>query len=381
MAGKRTHGTGSITRRANGRFTAQVTDPAGHRRSVGTFDQRWQAEQAVAGGGLGTASRSADDLTLGDYLTRWLDGLGSYLHQNTVSGYRTRYRAYVAPHPIVGVPMGELGGEDFRLLYATLAARGGAKGQGLADATVAGVDRMLNSAMNSAVADGRLDRNPMPPRRVKVRRRERPWADAPQIRRLIAVVRLRDPDLEVAVRLGALYGLRRSEIAGLTWQDVAPDSVRVHTCRVISDGRAIDSAPKTPDSAATILLDPSTVTALDAHRRRRAELAEMIPGGDEHIYVSPFGQPLYPDTLSERFARCVQAFNLTHPEAPLAAGFTFHCLRHSFASNLVVEGVSTLVVAAAMRQTSVRMIEETYGHLAPSTVADAVARLAATAGD
>ena len=153
------------------------------------------------------------------------------------------------------------------------------------------------------------DRNPMPARRVKVRRRERPWADAPQIRRLIAVVRLRDPDLEVAVRLGALYGLRRGEVAGLTWHDVRPDSVRVHTSRVISNGRAIDSAPKTPDSAATILLDPSTVAALDAHRRRRAELAEMVPGVGEHVYVSAFGQPLYPDTLSERFARCVRASN------------------------------------------------------------------------
>jgi integrase len=124
-----------------------------------------------------------------------------------------------------------------------------------------------------------------------------------------------------------------------------------------------------------------TAAALEAHRRRRAELiGERVPG-DEHVYVTPFGEPLYPDTITERFRRLVVAFNVTHDATPLPPGFSFHCLRHSFASNLIAAGESTLVVAAAGRWESAAMVERVYGHLAPSTVADAVARLAAAVGD
>ena len=51
---------------------------------------------------------------------------------------------------------------------------------------------------------------------------------------------------------------------------------------------------------------------------------------------------------------------------------TFHGLRHSYASRLVMSGAPLAVVAAQLGHSDTRMVEKHYGHLAPSYVADTV---------
>jgi integrase len=50
----------------------------------------------------------------------------------------------------------------------------------------------------------------------------------------------------------------------------------------------------------------------------------------------------------------------------------FHLLRHAWCSLAVTGGVPLTVVARNLGHTTTRMIESTYGHLAPSFVADAI---------
>jgi integrase len=375
---KRIDGTGTITRRESGRYTAQATDPdTGRRRSLGTFETEKQAElalaKALAAGGSGVSA----DLSLGDYLSAWIERHASYVSEGTTERYRNDARRYVLFAPIATKPLGRLEADDFRTLYASLRRQGGVGGRPLGDRTVEGVDKMLRAAIHTAIDDGGLRANPLPRERFKVHAEERPWADTRQIARLLQVVRFVDADLEVAVRLGALYGFRRGEVAGLTWSDVGVDRVRINRGRVIVEGRAVTKRPKTTGSKATVLIDDDTAAVLRSMRERRAAfIGEHVPT-HEAVYVRPTGEPLYPDTLSERFSRIVRAFNVTHADEPLAEGFTLHSLRHSFASNLIAGGVSTILVAAAGRWESTTLVERTYGHLAPSTVADVVAQQAA----
>ena len=51
---------------------------------------------------------------------------------------------------------------------------------------------------------------------------------------------------------------------------------------------------------------------------------------------------------------------------------SFHGLRHTYASKLVMKGVPLAVVAAQLGHASIAMCERHYGHLAPSYVADTV---------
>jgi integrase len=54
----------------------------------------------------------------------------------------------------------------------------------------------------------------------------------------------------------------------------------------------------------------------------------------------------------------------------------FHALRHTWASLAVMAGMPLLIVAKNLGHSSTRMVEQHYGHLAPSYVADEIRRSA-----
>ncbi|NQS99158.1 MAG: tyrosine-type recombinase/integrase [candidate division Zixibacteria bacterium] len=48
---------------------------------------------------------------------------------------------------------------------------------------------------------------------------------------------------------------------------------------------------------------------------------------------------------------------------------SFHTLRHTYASHLLMYGVNIFIVSRWMGHSSVRVTEKHYGHLIPETVA------------
>ncbi len=50
----------------------------------------------------------------------------------------------------------------------------------------------------------------------------------------------------------------------------------------------------------------------------------------------------------------------------------FHCLRHTWASHAVMNGVPLMVVARNLGHVDTRMVEKHYGHLAESYITDAI---------
>ena len=51
---------------------------------------------------------------------------------------------------------------------------------------------------------------------------------------------------------------------------------------------------------------------------------------------------------------------------------SFHVLRHTYASHLMMNGAPLAVVAQNLGHSDTRMVEKHYAHLAPSYVADAI---------
>lgn len=58
--------------------------------------------------------------------------------------------------------------------------------------------------------------------------------------------------------------------------------------------------------------------------------------------------------------------------ARIAPAISFHILRHTYASRLIMRGAPLPVVAAQLGHRDTRMVEHHYGHLAPSYIADTV---------
>jgi integrase len=150
-----------------------------------------------------------------------------------------------------------------------------------------------------------------------------------------------------AVITSMLTGLRRGEQFKLTWGDVDFGSkqltVRASTAK----------AGKTRHVA----MCPEAVEILKAWKPDGAD-------NKDFVFITPKGQPIIDPK---------KAFNALVRAAGIS-GFTWHDLRHTFASKLAMQGVDLLTIKELLGHSSVRMTE-VYAHLQPHRHHEAVARL------
>jgi integrase len=122
--------------------------------------------------------------------------------------------------------------------------------------------------------------------------------------------------------------------------------------------------------------------------RKRREIpmaAELLPIARRHAekyasanWMCPHprlqNRPLDKNILGAQFTRIVADAGLvTGARDPM--GVTFHTLRHTFASWLVMAGVDLWTVAQLLGHSGIKLVEQTYGHLSPNHKRLAVDRL------
>jgi len=182
----------------------------------------------------------------------------------------------------------------------------------------------LSAAFEQGIDDRKLAFNPCrkvradAPRAEAGRRRSRASWDEDQLRRFLAVA---DADrLAPAWRLLAC-GLRRGEVAGLTWDgevelpngdtrrsvDLDGQAVTVGPTRVMIGGHAIDKGtPKSDYGWRTLPLDGTLAGQLRALRDlQRIEAIEAGPAheGACHVASDELGRPVSPEWLTDEFHR------------------------------------------------------------------------------
>lgn len=166
-------------------------------------------------------------------------------------------------------------------------------------------------------------------------------------------------DWSVMILVGLRTGLRIGELRGLQWGDVDWDRALLHIRRT-DPGRA-DLDPNAPkgNRPRILPLTPDALAALvglfrDA-KRRKAEHWVFPGSGSWH------GRERY-TTRAE--GGCASAMGRIAKAAGLDEEVTWHTLRHTYASWLVMRGVSLSVVQELLGHASIRQTER-YAHLAP----------------
>jgi len=190
-----------------------------------------------------------------------------------------------------------------------------------------------------------------PARAVRRRREDNGrirWLSADEETRLTAAIQDRYPAELPAFLLALHTGMRRSEQYRLTWDCVDFERRQI-------------TIPKTKNGAIRYMpLDETATAALLALRDRGNDSGPvMVAAASGHGYTQ--GHAL--KTPREWFAAACK----------LAAvpDFTWHCLRHSFASRLVMAGVALRSVQELMGHKTIAMTCR-YAHLAPQHQLDAV---------
>jgi integrase len=131
-------------------------------------------------------------------------------------------------------------------------------------------------------------------------------------------------------------GLRRGEILGLRWKDVALADPAGATLRVRETFvRGHVDTPKSEKSERTLALGKRLASELFDHRARTA-----FVGDDEHVFVSQTGGPLDPGRYAATLRLALAKAKVDRPMRP------FHDGRHTSITNAAAAGTSSAALQA-----------------------------------
>ncbi len=241
--------------------------------------------------------------TVAEFLDEWVTTIDGRVRPTTLASYRDYRDAYVTP--IVGkTALQDLTAVRLNLLYNHLLKQGrvrkaAALPDGLAPKTVRNVHVMLRRALRDAVRWGYLAHNPAedaePPSTSG--RKRKVWTPE-QLRTFVE--HARDDRFYALWLLVATTGLRRGELAGLRAEDFDLKAGKVTPAvpRVVVDGRAQESEPKTSHGYRSLALDPVTTEAIQQHIKRWRAERRSTGHNSPLIFCWPDGQPVHPQTIT-----------------------------------------------------------------------------------
>jgi len=294
-------------------------------------------------------------LTVERYLSAWLtDSIEGKLARASHEAYKRDVHYHIIPS-LGRRKLKDLSTTDIRRFYRKK------RDEGLSNRSLEYIHTTLRKALEDARNDGIITRNPTdgvrPHKTPQGAAKESEALDPIQVRALLSAA---SEDRWEALYVVALHtGLRRGEALGLLWEDVDLEEATLSVRRSLDvDGTL--KIPKNPASRRTLKLAPRALTALKAHKVRQNE--ERLRAGDvwkDHNLVFPntIGRPMNAGNFYRR------DFQPLMERAGLASeGFTFHSLRHTFATTLAAKGVHPSTAQKMLGHSDIRMTLAIYTH-------------------
>jgi integrase len=353
---RRSNNEGSITKRPNGRWRAQVSidgNRISHNGITKAECQRWlrkmldQIEQGLTYAGSQT--------TLEDFFSNWVVTVQTSLRPKTAHQYEKIINNYIIP----GV--GKLRVKDLRpetvdaFYQKQLRAEVGVR-------TVRYIHSVLHVGLEKAVKLGLVGRNPVdgatPPR---LNNNEMLVLDETQVTQFL--LGAQENRNKALFHLAVKTGMRQGELLGLKWVDLDWVSGYLQVRRQVQriDGKGfVFCEPKTKAGRRTIQLGETMLQTLREHIRDQ-RLEKMAAGvrwkENDLIFPSTIGTPLDLRNLLRDFKEILEKAGL--PE------IRFHDLRHSAASIMLKHNIPVLTVSRILGHSKPSVTLDIYGHLIP----------------
>jgi len=364
---RRSRGEGSLYKRKDGLWCAQITLPNGKRKTKYAKSQKevreWlDAQKNTVHHGMWT---DTDSLTVGVFLNRYLEDVVAHnLRPKTQESYFGLTRLHILPE-LGRIKLVSLRPDHLQALYSLKAKEGYSK------RTIQYIHSILHKALDQAVRWGLLHRNVcevvQAPRPIK---KPMEILTQGQVNKLLEVTR---PDPLHALWVTAVTtGMRKEELAGLRWIDVDFKSKTIQVQQValtVYQKGVIISEPKTPESRRTIELSKQTIDALKQHKDKQDKIRATAKEwtSNDLVFCSKGGRPIGSRNLLKYFQN-----SLEKAELPKVS---FHSLRHFHATMLLVAGVHPKVVQERLGHSRIDITLDLYSHVIPGiqkTAADVI---------
>lgn len=337
------------------------------RRSCRTFDTEEEALDYVRRVKAQLVLGQWEDpsrITVAAYLERWIEYKAPKVAPATAdrySGQVMEWRAAIGRHKLT-----KLSPLHITQFEATLYRRG------LSDSTIRKYRMVLQGALSDAVRWDLIAKNPcaaldsLPENNPEIR-----WLSASEQLALLTVAgcgfKGRRSRLYELILLALATGMRQGELLALRWSDVDFARGACHMRRSLQWKPGGDYQFKVhgKSGSRTVPLPPAMLEVLGEYRTRRAEELRLAGAESELVFSDELGGPPNRSGLRSSFRYLVR-------RAGLPPEIHFHCLRHTFATEMLEAGAHPKVVASWIGD-SERTLMKTYAHATPSMQESAVA--------
>ena len=362
----------ACVRKRRGKWVVDWRDGAGVRHWR-TFDRKGDAEAHRDKVGPEARQRLtpsiASTITLTDYAEHWTALIAHTVKRRTLARYVEILRLHLLPR-FEKVRVRDLDRGRIKLFLADKLV------MGLEKRTVRNIQAVLRALLNAAMEDGLIATNPAANLgRVlkltisKATHQEEIKALTKEQRHLFLVTALREtPRYYPLFFVLAGTGMRLGEALALQAEDVDYTGQTIRIARAFSEDGALD----TPKSGHGRTVDLSQVLAqsLAAHDFSRKE--EKLKYGwvelPPWLFVTKAGTPLDPRNVRRAMYTVLKKAKLPEHLSP-------HCLRHTYASILLADGVSPVYVQEQLGHATIELTVSTYGRWLKKKAPGALDRL------
>ena len=377
--------TGEIER-TDGRYEYRYTDiKTGKRKSVYARDlpELREKEKAVL---LNLHNDVCTDaslkkMTVNDLFDRFLEirQISESTKVNYNSAWNTHVRNALGQFLAVKVLP-----SDVQKFYSDLAKKG------LSHSTIKIVHNLLHPAMEIAVNDGLINKNPTKGMLgdFGLAPQEKTALTENQQKRLMEFVKS-DSTYNVyypmlSIMLGT--GVRCGELIGLTWDDVDMENREIHIKRTLvykdyGDGLRLHvSTPKTLSGVRTIPMTDSVYTAFEEQKRLndilgRSQKSFDVDGLKDFVFITRNGRPLLMNSVNKVLTGIVKEMN-KQGNAEKFPAVSAHIMRHTFCTRMAEKGMDIKALQYVMGHANINITMNIYNHITDmSRVADELAKI------
>lgn len=345
-------------------------------------------------------SQKNEELTVGKWLLFWLENYARPgIRQSTYEVYYRNVQNHLLPH-LGEISLDELTPSDIQLFLRELQRSGNQKSShnGLAPSTIVCIRNLLKSALEQAVNEGKIARNPArqtkPPR---VEQREMNILSQKEMAEFLS--HATNSPYYAAYVLALSTGIRRGEVLGLSWKAVQlgrsweewdallpwnkmeeitlwdtdellkmlkrrkikiKENPSITITQQLSDlqtGPCL-TQPKTKRSLRTVGIPLETALILLFQRelqRKQKEAAGRDYQDYDLVFCDAVGQPLHPRDFTRYFQKELEDSHIRK--------LRFHDLRHTVAAMLLEDGKAINTVQEILGHYSPAFTAAQYGHV------------------
>ena len=280
-------------------------------------------------------------------VNQWLEAKSKTVKENSMQGYRSYAKNHI-------IPM--LGNNRIKnITYDKLQWYCDTMADSLKPETIGKHFTLISGVLDDAIRDGIISSNPAT--LVKMPRAKDKFKGSTltveQAKKLLSAAEAAGEPIYTAILLSMVYGLRRSEVCGLRWQDIDFDNGAMHICNTVVKGDMKyieEERTKTKKSDRVIALVDFTVPHLKTLKDEQLAAGLTL----DKVCRWSNGDDIKHDYISKKFNKLLKANNLP--------SIRYHDLRHTAASLLIASGATPQQTQEFLGHETVSTTMNIYAH-------------------